>query len=699
MGVEAESKKRYGLVLFIMIAMILAGLGFFVQAVKDAMLENTKASLIELAARSSAKVENDFFRRLDTLASLANLEDLENPLISKENKINLIRQEADRGNFLRIGIADTNGDCVTNDGYRFNISERGYFLRALKGEPNVSDRLQDKVGKVQDIIVHAVPVYDKNKTVIGVLFATDRLDHFFSFLQNIYAGSEQKILLANNKGDIIVERNLGDMEKQNFLDMISGSTPKERFVRVEKLIQQPLHGAVQYNIDDISYVAGIHSLKNTAGWNLIVAVPKSSVMLPTNKIMTIAVLLVGILIFLVIISVIYLYILNKKYMEEKAASRLNTERMRIKDAFIANVSHELRTPMNAISGLMYFLKSTKLTDEQKMHLKKIESATQILLGIINDILDISKISSGKMHLVKEPFTLDNAVNSLNDIFADRMQAKGLKWHIERDFLPENWIEGDCQRLLQVLINLVNNAYKFTESGEIHLLVRQLDRSEHQVSYLFSVSDTGIGIEEKDLFRLFTPFEQLESSSTKTYEGTGLGLSISSRLVSEMGGKIEVDSKPGVGSTFYFTLSFKRLNPETAVRRGDFSAALRVRQGARVLLVEDNEVNAEIAGVLLAEMGIVYDWAANGEIAVELCQNQAVDYYQLILMDIQMPVMDGFQAAKKIRQELGVQAPVIALTAGIMEQTFLKDKKYCIDDCILKPFEIEIFKGKVAQFLQ
>lgn len=699
MGLEADSKKRYGLVLFIIIVAILAGLVFFVQAVKEAMLENTKEALIEIAMRSSAKVENDFFRRLDTLASLANLEDIENVSVPIENKINLIRQEAERGNFLRVGIADVNGNCISSDGYRFNIKDRGYFIRALKGEPNVSDRLQDRVGKVQDIIVHAVPIYDKNKNVIGVLFATDQLEHFSSFVQNIYVGPERSILLVNGRDDIIVARNQNGATDQNFLDLIAGTTDQGQVDKTKKLIQQELHGAVQYEIGGVSYIAGIHSLKNTAGWNLIVAEPKSSALLPTNKIMTIAVLLVGILILLVMIAIIYLYILNKKYMEEKALSRLNTERMRIKDAFIANVSHELRTPMNAISGIIYFLKSTELSDQQQGYLRKIESATEILLGIINDILDISKISSGRMNLVKQPFALEQAIDFLDDIFADKIQTKGLHWTIEREFSPEVWIDGDRQRLLQILINLINNAYKFTEAGEIRFLVRQLHMDSQQAQYLFSVSDTGIGIDMKDVKRLFTPFEQLENSSTKTYEGTGLGLSISSWLVKEMGGKIAVKSQVGKGSVFYFTLSFKPSGPSGIQKVENASAGLQIRKDARVLLVEDNEVNAEIAGVLLTEMGIAYDWAVNGEAAVELCRRQAVDYYQLILMDIQMPVMDGFEAAKKIKRELGVQSPVIALTAGILEQDFFEDKNHYMEDCILKPFDVSVFKKKIAKHLR
>lgn len=365
-----------------------------------------------------------------------------------------------------------------------------------------------------------------------------------------------------------------------------------------------------------------------------------------------------------------------------------------KSQFLANMSHELRTPMNAILGMLALLKKTTLNTRQTDYTLKSETAARTLLSLLNDILDLSKAEAGKIELDPTPFNLDQLLVDLKVILAPLAAGKDIALNVEvAPELPRNFL-GDTLRLQQILINLGSNAIKFTHHGSVTIAIHA-DTLNHSNSLLFSISDTGIGIAPENLEKIFTGFTQAEASTTRRYGGTGLGLAISQRLIALMGGQLRVDSDLGRGSCFQFSLKLPEAEAEDLYNeRTQFGSVLddktRHLCGVHILLVEDNLTNQQIAQELLELEGAKVTTANHGQEAVDMLSRFARDSvpFDVVLMDIQMPVMDGYSATQAIRQTLQLHGlPIIAMTANAMAS----DREACLkagmNDHIGKPFDI------------
>ena len=377
-------------------------------------------------------------------------------------------------------------------------------------------------------------------------------------------------------------------------------------------------------------------------------------------------------------------IIHDKAMELEKSKVQAEKSSQIKSSFLSNMSHEIRTPMNAIIGYTHLLEQ-KITDpEQKEYIDRINDASKHLLGIINDILDLSKIEAGKMVLEERPFKLDKLIDEVRSIVIEMVKVKKLYIDIEKIDCPEVII-GDSNRIRQILINLLSNAVKFTDTGGISLVLfidKKLDDTHVNIS--FKVKDTGIGMTEEQQKRLFQEFEQADSSTTRLYGGTGLGLSISKRLSELMDGTLTVESKLNEGSEFILTIPVEIDELESTLKNIDLeeSQAVMPKAGSKILLAEDNFLSQKLAHRILTNMGMQVTVANNGKVAVDLVKSKPFD---LVILDIQMPIMDGIEAAKQIRA-FNKETPILAMTAN----AFVEDKALCLqagmNDYISKPID-------------
>lgn len=370
-----------------------------------------------------------------------------------------------------------------------------------------------------------------------------------------------------------------------------------------------------------------------------------------------------------------------------------------KDEFLSTMSHEIRTPMNAVLGISNLLLANNQCHKAEKNLKALKFSSEHLLNLINDILDFNKINAGKIDFENNEFDLREVLQGLHTTMNFRAIEKGLSLSVFSDLGIPNMVIGDSVRLSQVLTNLLGNAIKFTEKGSVTLSTQLVSQDETSMAIKFSVADSGIGIPKEKYDLIFENFSQAESDTTRKYGGTGLGLAICRKLLLLQGSEISIASEVGKGTTFEFVLNFKKANSSSSeIEEYQFCAMPDKisKKSAHILVVEDNEMNVLVLSQFLDQWGHTYDVANNGQQGVEMITEKS---YDLVLMDLQMPVMDGFDATASIRQlgEHYLELPIIALTASASSDIIKRVREYGMTDYVSKPFKPETLKSKIAHY--
>ena len=401
--------------------------------------------------------------------------------------------------------------------------------------------------------------------------------------------------------------------------------------------------------------------------------------------------------------------IHKKIEQYEEALRKAEEESESKTTFLNRMSHEIRTPMNGIMGMLTLAESN-LEEEApaRNYLDKAEELSGHLLALINDILDMSRIEAGKVELEEKSFSLRRLGQKLYDMFARNLEAEGIRYAVNFEDLTVDYVIGDELRISQVIINFLSNAVKFTRKGEITVTFRQMMLQDGMADLMICVHDTGIGMQSEFINRIFRPFEQESGDTSRTYGGTGLGMAITDQLIKLMGGEIVVRSTPGKGSDFSVFLHLpvaeaptyeetpQELQEET--QSGDDTAF----RGRHILMAEDNEINAMIAVEILGQMGAEVDTAENGQEAVDMFASHEENYYDFILMDVQMPVMDGRRAARKIRSLDRADAKTVLIFA-LSADAFVEDERKSLESGMnghyAKPVDYEALQRNIGVFLR
>ena len=684
-----SNKKKYKnklIFLSILITIVLImTIGIFIYYIRSILIKDAYILLESSSIQESTSIENLFNSKKENLKSISNIESISNPQISKEEKIKLLKYEVENRGFKRIGISDLNGNVITTDNRTYSVKNRWDYKQIMLGKEFVYQKTVDLIDN-DNIFISTVPITFNNE-VQGILFSTDSIDNFFNLSNKENYFGNLSTYIISSEGEILAKNGDFNITKNQLLEKIN--LEKDRYyndkINLYSKDESDDHSIALIECDDEEYYVGYSKIENSRELFVLVAVPKKMVLSNSNKILLASTVLVSIIVILVLLYFFIISRFNKRYMELEKA---NTA----KKIFLANISHEIRTPLSGIIGLTSIAKKINENEKINFYLKKVESMSYHLLGLINDVLDISKIEANQIKINNSKFNLIDLVDSINIIVKDKIEKKKQKYRVDIEDVEKINLFGDETKIKQILINLLVNSIKFThENGRINLLIKIVDKDEinNKVKVKFEVSDNGIGISEEFKSKLFDPFAQEDNLYSRKFDGSGLGLFICKRLITAMDSELIVDSKVNKGSIFRFSLwiSIYEENKVKIKNTLDIDAL----KNKNILLVEDNEVNRIIAIEVFEEMGFKVECASNGKEGIKKFLESDIDHFSYIFMDIQMPIMDGYEATKQIRNSNRYDSKtvkIIAITANSFIDNENEVIKSGMNSYIVKPISKE-----------
>ncbi len=528
----------------------------------------------------------------------------------------------------------------------YNISATALTMTEFS---DILNSIKDEIGKIWDTKNFYIVLYNKDTETLTLSFFQDEKDHFEEVpVKNTITGW----LIKENRPVLLKEADIDELERQGEIALVG--TPCKVWLGVPLSVENEITGAMvlqDYNDEDIFTKEDLRLL-SLIGNQIALAIQRKRM-------------------------------LNNLILERRKAE----EAAKLKQQFMSTMSHEIRTSLNEVIGINNLLLQGNPREDQMEYIKTLRFSANHLLTLVNDVLDYTKLESGNISFERTRFDIFEFVDELKRSYSFKTRNKNLDFILNVDRSIPSDIIGDPVRLNQILSNLLSNAVKFTSKGSIELIVKEISRSNKEINLSFIVRDTGIGIPSDKQEVIFESFKQASDDTTRKYGGTGLGLSISKKLVELQGGSLNVDSKPGQGSTFFFNMRFIVVaSDEKKKIAGEVEERWDELTGKKILIAEDNRINFFVANKFLTKWGIAVTHAENGKIALDLIR---INKYDLILMDLHMPDVDGIEATEIIRNSDNPEIknlPIVALTAAIMSDSEKKLEELDINDFILKPFK-------------
>ncbi|MDO4488800.1 MAG: response regulator [Eubacteriales bacterium] len=643
--------------------------------------------LSDNTARAAVAIDDEIVIGYENIKVLSGL--VGKSLTGPEFDISEVQDLITNSVFDFMEFADKDGMDHNITGGVSDARDRQYYLDAKEGNTGM-ELIYNSRATHETLLMFYSPIYYEDEFVgslVGVYQAANRIT---GFLSEKYFGDSADAYLLEADGRIIASTVDYDPTKETYLRDIAGNNS---FVmkQLEAAMASGETTAISFPENS---VGGVIAKLPNSGYYMLRLFPQKAherVVSRSNSLVNIVVLLMVALFAVLLTILTYFYHQEQKVIE--AARKEAEDANSAKTTFLFNMSHDIRTPMNAIIGFRDLLEKHQDDPEKRAgYLKKIDDASTVLLSIINNVLEMARIEKGTLEVDETAWSAEQFNDTLYSIFFDMMKQKGIEFTRKID-VKNHYVYCDPIKLREVFTNILSNAYKYTEpGGKVHMLLEEIpSEREGYASYRTTITDTGIGMSEDFLPHLFEEFARENNSTDSKVEGTGLGMPIVKRLVELMDGTVEVKSKKGEGTEFIVVLSHKIADKSSLIDHEGVEVDPRMFMGKRILLAEDNDLNAEIAMEILTEAGFVVDRAEDGVRCVEMVKNAKTDYYDLILMDIQMPNMNGYEATKAIRsmdEKDKAEIRIIAMTANAFEEDKREAMRVGMNGHIAKPINIK-----------